>query len=97
MRHWLETDGDQCLLVFDDVADSEAVRPYIPVGGAARVLIPYRQPAADLGSTIEVDAFGADEASAFLAARSGQEDEAGAAEVAAALGHLPLALTLAAP
>ena len=98
VRHWLETDGDQCLLVFDDVADSEAVRPYIPVGGAARVLITSnRQPAADLGSIIEVDAFSADEASAFLAVRAGRDDEAGAAEVAAALGHLPLALALAAP
>jgi RNA polymerase sigma factor (sigma-70 family) len=98
VRHWLEADGDQCLLVFDDVADPEAVRPYIPVGGAARVLITSnRQPAADLGSTIEVDAFGADEAAAFLAVRAGRDDEAGAAEVAAALGHLPLALALAAP
>src|SRR5690348_14222837 len=39
VRHWLETDGDQCLLVFDDVPDPESVRPFVPVGGAARVLI----------------------------------------------------------
>ena len=97
VRHWLETDGDQCLLVFDDVADPEVVRPYVPVGGAVRVLITSnRQPAADLGSAIPVDVFSADEASAFLAGRTGQDDEAGAAEVAAALGHLPLALALAA-
>ena len=97
VRHWLETDGEQCLLVFDDVADPEAVRPYVPVGGAVRVLITSnRQPAADLGSTIPVDVFSADEASAFLAVRTGQDDEAGAAKVAAALGHLPLALALAA-
>jgi RNA polymerase sigma factor (sigma-70 family) len=97
VRHWLETDGDQCLLVFDDVADPEAVRPYIPVGGAARVLITSnRQPAVDLASTIPVDVFSLDEASAFLAVRTGRDDEAGAAKVAAALGHLPLALALAA-
>ena len=97
VRHWLETDGDQCLLVFDDVADPEAVRPYVPVGGAARVLITSnRQSAADLGSTIPVDVFSADEASAFMAVRTGQDDEAGAAKVAATLGHLPLALALAA-
>ena len=41
--------------------------------------------------------FSAAEASAFLAGRTGLDDEAGAAEVAAALGHLPLALALAAP
>jgi RNA polymerase sigma factor (sigma-70 family) len=97
VRHWLETDGEQCLLVFDDVADLEAVRPYVPVGGAVRVLITSnRQSAADLGSTIPVDVFSVDEASAFLAVRTGQDDEAGAAKVAAALGHLPLALALAA-
>ena len=27
------------LLVFDDVSDPEVVRPFVPVGGAARVLI----------------------------------------------------------
>ena len=41
--------------------------------------------------------FSAAEASAFLAGRTGLDDEAGAAAVAAALGHLPLALALAAP
>ena len=97
VRHWLETDGDRCLLVFDDVSDPEVVRPFVPVGGTARVLITSnRQPAANLGSAVPVDVFSADEASAFLAGRTGRDDEAGAAEVAAALGHLPLALALAA-
>ena len=97
VRQWLETDGDQCLLVFDDVSDPEVVRPYVPVGGTARVLITSkRQPAADLGSVIPVDVFSADEASAFLAGRTGRDDEAGAAEVAAAMGHVPLPLALAA-
>ena len=41
--------------------------------------------------------FSAAEASAFLAGRTGLDDEAGAAAVAAELGHLPLALALAAP
>ena len=41
--------------------------------------------------------FSAAEASAFLAGRTGLDDEVGAAAVAAALGHLPLALALAAP
>ncbi len=97
VRHGLETDGDRCLLVFDDVSDPEVVRPFIPVGGAARVLITSnRRSAAGLGSIVPVDVFGAEEASAFLAGRTGLDDEAGAAAVAAALGHLPLALALAA-
>jgi len=32
VRDWLETDGDGCLLVFDDVSDPEVVRPFVPVG-----------------------------------------------------------------
>ena len=47
-------------------------------------------------NTVPVDAFSVDEASTFLAGRTGLDDDAGAAAVAAALGHLPLALALAA-
>ena len=97
VRRGLETDGDRCLLVFDDVSDPEVVRRFIPVGGAARVLITSnRQSTAHLGNIVPVDVFSADEASAFLTGRTGLDDEAGAAAVAAALGHLPLALALAA-
>ncbi|MGD0067333.1 MAG: tetratricopeptide repeat protein, partial [Streptosporangiaceae bacterium] len=98
VRHLLETDGDRCLLVFDDVADSEALRPFVPADGTAQVLITStRPPAANLATAVPVDAFSADEALSFLTGRTGLDDEAGAAAVAAALEHLPLALALAAP
>ena len=97
VRDWLETDGDRCLLVFDDVSDPEVVRPFIPVGGTAKILITSnRQSAAGLGSIVSVDAFSADEASAFLTGRTDLDDEAGAAALGAALEYLPLALALAA-
>ena len=97
IRHWLETDGDRCLLVFDDVLDPEVVRPFVPADGAARVLITSnRRSVANLGSAVTVDVFSTDEAAAFLAGRTGWDDDDGAAAVAAALGHQPLALALAA-
>jgi RNA polymerase sigma factor (sigma-70 family) len=98
VRHLLETDGDRCLLVFDDVADPEALRPFVPADGTAQVLITStRQPAADLATAVPVNMFSADEALSFLTGWTGLDDEAGAATLAAVLGHLPLALALAAP
>jgi tetratricopeptide (TPR) repeat protein len=97
LRRHLEVEGDRCLLVFDDAEDPDALQPFIPAGGAARVLITSaRQSTADLGTSIPVSVFSADEALAFLAARTGLTDDAGAAAVAAELGHLPLALAQAA-
>jgi hypothetical protein len=39
VRNWLEADGDQCLIVFDNATDADLLRPYLPAAGAARVLI----------------------------------------------------------
>ena len=98
VRHLLETDGSRCLLVFDDAADPEALRPFVPADGAAQVLITSaRQLTANLATAIPVDGFSADEALSFLTGRTGLDDEAGAAAVAAVLENLPLALALAAP
>ena len=98
VRHLLETDGDRCLLIFDDVTDPEVLRPFVPVDGTAQVLITStRQPTANLATAVPVDVFSADEALSFLTGRTGLDDEAGAAAVGAVLGHLPLALALAAP
>ena len=95
LRRWLETAGDRCLLVLDGVTDPEALRPFIPAEGAARVVITSRQKS-DLGRPVPVGAFSADEALAFLAKRTGLVDDAAAGAVAGELGHLPQALSLAA-
>ena len=97
VRHWLEADGDRCLLVFDSAKDPEVLQPFVPVGSAAQVLITSsRQSAANLGTSVPVDVYTPDEALAVLAGRTGQASEEGAAAVAAELGYLPLALAQAA-
>jgi len=97
VRHWLEADGDRCLLIFDDAEDPDALRPFIPVEGAARVLITTaRESVADLGTSIPVNVFSAEEAQALLDGRTGLADEAGALALAAELGYLPLAVDQAA-
>ena len=96
VRQWLETDGDRCLLVLDDVSDPEMLQPFVPTQGTSRVLITSsRQSSVNLGSAFPVDVFTAAEASALLAKRTGLDDEVGADAVAAVLGYLPLALALA--
>ena len=97
VRHWLEADGDRCLLVFDDARDPDVLRPFVPTGGAARVLITGAQESvAGLGVSAPVGAFSAEEALALLDGRTGLADDAGASAVAAELGYLPLAVDHAA-
>ena len=85
VRLWLEADGDRCLLVFDDMTDPKAVRPFIPAEGAARVVITSHQES-DLGPPIQVGMFSAEEALDFLAKRTGLTDDAAAGAVAGELG-----------
>jgi tetratricopeptide (TPR) repeat protein len=97
VRRWLETDGDRCLLVFDDAEDPDLLRPFIPAGGRAEVLITSAQPlVVNLGTRVPVEVFSPDEALAFLGGRTGLADERTAAALAAELGYLPVALTQAA-
>jgi hypothetical protein len=97
VRHWLEGNGARRLLVFDNAADVDGLRPFLPGGGAAQVVITSsRRPASGLGTPVPVDVFTETEALAYLAGRTGLEDMAGARELAGELGFLPLGLAQAA-
>jgi hypothetical protein len=80
------------LLVFDNVDQPQTLRDLVPTAGA-RVLITTRW--ADwMGRALELKLDLLDDAAAaqFLQKRAGRNDAAGAGRLAAALGHLPLAL-----
>jgi tetratricopeptide (TPR) repeat protein len=97
VRNRLEADGGRCLIVFDNVADPDAITPYVPSVGDPQVLITSTESSVTaLGDSVQVEVFTDEEALAFLAARTRLDDEPGARLLATELGCLPLALAQAA-
>lgn len=97
VRHWLEADGERRLLVFDNAGDLDMLRPYVPAGGAAQVVITSsRQSVVGVGLPVPVDVFSEGESLEFLAERTRLADATGARELSVELGFLPLGLGQAA-
>jgi len=99
---WLNG-NDGWLLILDNVDDRVVTRRFVPDGGKGHVLLTSRESVfAELGipRALDVGDLDAEEAVLFLLARTGRHDagpdDRAAAELAAELGHLPLALEQAA-
>ena len=84
------------LLVYDNVTTPEEIVDLLPAAGA-RVLITSRfADWSEWADEVSLDVLPLEEATAFLQARTGRSDEAGARTLVEALGQLPLALDHAA-
>ena len=99
-RDWLA--GRQVLLVLDDAASSEQVRPLLPGAGGCLVLVTSRRhlTALDDARTISLDTLPPGDAAALLvrlAARPGlSPDDPAVAELTRLCGYLPLAIGMVA-
>jgi tetratricopeptide (TPR) repeat protein len=95
VREWLQT-NKRWLLIFDNVTKPEDLDEYLPTR-AGHVLITSRhQEWAHRAGKLPIDLFERPDSVAFLLRRTNRTDPAGAGELAAALGDLPLALEQAA-
>jgi len=99
----LRNDGAGLLLIYDNAIDAKSLAPYLPPGGAARIIITSNSPArGDLAEPVEIDIWPAVIGADFLLARTGRPTAAPPADRAAAvtlsetLGGLPLAHEMAA-
>lgn len=92
VRRWLADHG-RWLLVFDNAACPEDIVAYVPRPAAGHVVVTSLNPNwGSLATTLAVHDLGDRDAAAFLTSRTGQDDEHAAAELARALGNLPLVL-----
>jgi len=94
LRH--EREG--ILLIFDNAIDADAVKLYLPRGGAAKVLVTSNAHAwRGVAAPVEIRLWPKEVGADYLIARTGREKERRAAEaLSEVLGGLPLALEQAA-
>jgi len=100
MKTWLSREVGW-LLIFDNADDPALVRPYLPPTrtGGSKVLLTSRAKSfvkVGIREPFRVETLDPEDAVKFLIERSGNAGAGAAAELAAELGHLPLALEQAA-
>jgi transcriptional regulator with XRE-family HTH domain/tetratricopeptide (TPR) repeat protein len=85
--------GDGILLIFDNAVDADSLAPYLPHGGAARVLVTSNYHAwRGTAEPVEIRLWPKEVGADYLIARTGRNAERKEAEdLSVALGGLPLA------
>ena len=89
----LRRDGGGILLIYDNAIDKDTIGPYLPKGGAARVLVTSNAHAwRGIAKPIQIDVWKKKIGADFLIARTGRTGERKAAlQLSEMLGGLPLA------
>jgi tetratricopeptide (TPR) repeat protein len=89
----LRHEGEGILLIYDNAIDADSLRPYLPRGGVAKVLVTSNAHAwRGVAALVEILLWPKEIGADYLIARTGRERERAAAEsLSEALGGLPLA------
>src|SRR5258705_13048141 len=89
----LQHEGEGILLVYDNTVDADALKPYLPRGGAAQVLVTSNAHAwRGVAAPVEIRLWPREIGADYLVARTGRAGEREAAlGLSEALGGLPLA------
>jgi tetratricopeptide (TPR) repeat protein len=92
MENLIQT-GDGILLIYDNAINAEALKPFLPRGGSARVLVTSNSPSwRAIASPIEIELWPKEVGADYFIARTGRTAERTAAEsLSDTLGGLPLA------
>ena len=92
VKRWL-AENTGWLLIFDNLPEAEAVKPYLPHTSGGHVILTSRNPKAKgLATPLSLQVLPVEQSVQFLVARTGQEDSEAAQKLAEELGGLPLAL-----
>ena len=89
----LRFEGDGILLVYDNAVDAASLRPYLPRGGAAKIIVTSNDPNwRGVAAPVEIRIWPKDIGADYLIARTGFANQRAEAEaLSVALGGLPLA------
>jgi tetratricopeptide (TPR) repeat protein len=89
----LRHEGEGILLIFDNAIGADALKPYLPRGGSARVLVTSNAHAwRGVADPVEIRLWPKEIGADYLVARTGRDSERAAGEaLSEALGGLPLA------